>query len=109
MAPEADHSADARLAYDHVVKELTAHGAQASSMFGMPCLKLSKKAFAGYYQGDMVFKLRGAEHARALSLPGAHLFDPSSMGRPMKEWVQVPGDSAAQWPGLAHAALHTVA
>ena len=37
----------------------------------------------------MVFKLEGDDHAQALALPGAQLFDPMG-GRPMKAWVQVP-------------------
>jgi len=73
-------------------------------MFGMPTLKIGRKAFAGNHDGDMVFKLSGAAHARALGLPGAHLFDPMG-GRPMKEWVVVPVAQAAMWAELAHAAL----
>jgi hypothetical protein len=108
MASQSDEPDGARLAFDRVVEDLTADGAQAGSMFGMPSLKISGKAFAGYYHGDMVFKLQGADHERALSLPGAHLFDPSGLGRPMKAWVQVPADSGEEWPDLGHAALHTV-
>jgi hypothetical protein len=49
----------------------------------------------------MVFKLEGEAHATALALPGAMLFDPSGMGRPMKAWVRVPLEQASQWPRLA--------
>jgi hypothetical protein len=55
----------------------------------------------------MVFKLSGAPHAEALGLAGAQLFDPMG-ARPMKEWVQVPGTHAKQWPRLARAALEYV-
>jgi hypothetical protein len=52
----------------------------------------------------MVFKLTGAEHASALALSGARLFDPMG-GRPMKQWVEVPHAHAARWAELARAAL----
>lgn len=107
MAPHADSLPDARVAYDRVVEDLTADAAEAGHMFGMPCLKASGKAFAGYFEGDMVFKLRGVDHERALSLPGAHLFDPSGQ-RPMKEWVQVPSAASGAWLDLGRAALRTV-
>ena len=104
----ADPTADPRAAYEAVVADMTPSPATASKMFGMPCLKSAEgKAFAGLYQDAMVFKLRGPDHARALGLPGAHLFDPSGM-RPMKDWVVVPADSAGVWPELAEAALRSV-
>ena len=77
-----------------------------SRTFGMPSLKTSRgKAFAGLYQEAMVFKLNEPERSAALSLQGAHLFDPGAMGRPMKEWVVVPHAHAAQWEDFAQAAL----
>ena len=56
----------------------------------------------------MVFKLTGEDHAAALALEGAELFDPSGMGRAMKEWVVVPPDQAEAWPDLADAAFDYV-
>ena len=56
----------------------------------------------------MTFKLRGPAHARALELAGARLFDPSAIGRPMKEWVEVPAASADRWDELAQEALKTL-
>jgi hypothetical protein len=101
---------DPRAEYDAVTAEIVVtSSAVRGVMFGMPCLKDNGKAFAGYYQEAMVFKLGGAEHATALALPGAHLFDPSGRARPMKEWVVVPAAHAAQWPALARAALLYVA
>lgn len=77
-----------------------------SRMFSMPCLKTSqRKAFAGFTREAMVFKLSQPEHARALALAGAYLFDPGGMGRPMKEWVVVPAAHAAEWEDLAQAAF----
>ena len=80
-------------------------GVKASSMFGMPTLKLDGKALAGLYGDAMVFKLSGEAHAEALSLRDAHLFDPSGLGRPMKAWVVVPIAHAANWEHLAELAL----
>src|SRR4051794_23294871 len=74
-------------------------------MFGMPCIKNDGKAFAGYYNGAMVFKLTAPEHAEALSLSGARLFDPSGMGRAMKEWVEVPAEHTSRWAELGRAAI----
>jgi len=99
-------SIDSRNNYDAVASEITAtSSATSGKMFGMPCLKHNGKAFAGFYQGAMVFKLRAPQHAEALALPGARLFDPSGRGRPMKEWVEVPGEHASRWLELAREAL----
>jgi hypothetical protein len=97
---------DATAHYEAIGAELEATlGATHGTMFGMPCLKLGGKAFAGLYRGAMVFKLRGDAHAQALALPGARLFDPSERGRPMKEWVEVPGEHAARWLEFGQQAL----
>jgi hypothetical protein len=101
---------DATAQYEMIVAELEASlGATHGKMFGMPCLKLGGKAFAGLYREAMVFKLRGDAHAQALALPGARLFDPSERGRPMKEWVEVPSEHAAHWLSFGQQALAGVA
>jgi len=75
-----------------------------ASMFGMPGIKRrGGKAFCGLYGEDMIFKLQGEDHAQALSLEGAHLFEPMA-GRPMKAWVQVPPEHEAQYADLARSA-----
>ena len=56
----------------------------------------------------MVFKLNKEFHADALSLDGAVLFDPSSKGRPMKEWVQLPYTYKNEWSKFAIAAANYV-
>lgn len=91
--------------YEAIAAALAGSGAVSARMFGMPTLKVGGKAFAGYGDGYMTFKLAGAEHARALALPGAALFDPSGRGRPMKEWVEVPAVASGEWEALARAAL----
>jgi hypothetical protein len=75
-----------------------------ASMFGMPGIKRrGGKAFCGLYGDDMIFKLEGEDHAHALGLQGAHLFEPMA-GRPMKAWVQVPPEHEMQYEDLARAA-----
>ena len=99
-------STDPRAEYDAVASEIIATSSSITGqMFGMPCLKNNGKAFAGYYHGAMVFKLGAPTHADALALPGARLFDPSGLGRPMKEWVVVPDEYASRWPEFAREAL----
>jgi hypothetical protein len=79
----------------------------SGSMFGMPCAKVTGKAFMGAYGGGVVFKLDPDARERALALPGATLFDPMG-GRPMREWVVVPSAHQAAWTELAEAALAKV-
>lgn len=72
-----------------------------SQMFGKKCFKSDGKAFVCFFQNCMVFKLSTDQHAHALGIDGAKLFDPSGKGRPMKEWVQVPFEHATYWPEFA--------
>lgn len=96
--------------FEKVMAELgESDHATAGKMFGMPCGNIGGKACAGLYQDDMVFKLGGEAHAKALALAGAHLFDPSGMGRAMKEWVVVPNEHSAKWPDIGGRALAYVA
>ncbi len=96
---------DPQVLYTEIGDELRiTDEAQSSKMFGMPCLKIGGKAFAGFHQEQMVFKLRGAVLTEALSLNGVTSFDPMG-GRPMKEWVQVPYALAERWMALAKQAL----
>ena len=83
------------------------HNAEISKMFGMPCMKIKSKAFCGLFNDDMIFKLSGDSHAKALTLKGTKLFDPMG-GRPMKEWVQVPVKYADHWKEFAGASLKYV-
>ena len=96
--------------YEDVVSEMMATlPAMSGKMFGMPCLKNSNgKAFAGYFEGTMVFKLGGASHAEALALSGAKLFDPSERRRPMKEWIVVPFGHSSRWLEFARKAFDYV-
>ncbi len=94
--------------YERIATELVSTGATSGKMMGMPTLYLGGKAFAGLFGNAMTFKLAGPDHAAALELPGAALFDPSGRGRPMKAWVQVPLECAPQWRSLADQAMRTI-
>jgi hypothetical protein len=96
--------------YDDICDALTAwhEDVRRSVIFGMPCLKKSGRVIAGFSRRDvgMVFKLtEPGAHARALALPGAHLFHPGGGETVFKEWVVVPPDQADEWEGLAMDAL----
>jgi hypothetical protein len=82
--------------------------AEQSQMFGKPCFKINGKAFACFFQNEMVFKLPGDTLKKALSLEGSRLFDPSGKNRPMKEWVQVSSDHSDKWTNFAKAAVKYV-
>jgi hypothetical protein len=79
----------------------------SGAMFGMPCAKAGGKAFLGWTDGGVVFKLDQEPRERALALAGAHLFEPMA-GRPMREWVVVPAEHQQRWPELAEKALTTI-
>ena len=91
----------------HVVGENIPNGV-ASQMFGKKCYKVEGKALVCFFQDCMVFKLAGEDHAKALDLPDAKLFDPSSKGRPMKAWVQLNFENRAKWDGFAQSALKSL-
>ncbi|MFI6299286.1 hypothetical protein ACIBEJ_47380 [Nonomuraea sp. NPDC050790] len=95
--------------FRQVGAELADLGVRISRMMGSPALKdQAGKVFASlWHDSAMVFRLvrDTAEHAAALELPGASLFDPSGQGREMKDWVVVPHSSAGQWTDLAEVAL----
>ncbi|MFI6633304.1 hypothetical protein ACIBI7_30860 [Nonomuraea fuscirosea] len=94
--------------FEQVGAELADLGVRISRMMGRPALKdQTGKVFASLQRdGAMVFRLvrETPEHAAALRLAGASLFDPSGQGREMKDWVVVPHTSAGQWTDLAEAA-----
>lgn len=96
--------------YKELVDDVLAQNpdVQASKMMGMPCVKRGGKMVAGFSRGDeaMTFKLTDpAEHAEALALEGAHLFDPGGNNRPFKQWVVVPSAHADEWERLLQRAL----
>jgi hypothetical protein len=103
-------AAPGRDRYDDICDALTAwhEDVRRSVIFGMPCLKKSGRVIAGFPRsgGGMVFKLTDPEaHARALALPGAHVFRPGGGDTVFKQWIVVPPDQADEWEALAMDAL----
>jgi hypothetical protein len=97
-------------ALDRIAAELGAEWDIAiGTWFGMPCLKAGGKVFAALWSGDLACKLSGEARAEALRLDGARLFDPRGQGRPMKEWVQIPGEHGPVWSRYARLACAYVA
>ena len=97
-----------RATYDEIVDAITAWHPEcrASKVFGMPCVKRSGRVVFGLSRTGMVFKLTDPEtHARALAVPGAHLFDPSGRGGHFKQWVVVPPEQADECEPLAAEAV----
>jgi len=80
----------------------------AGNLFGKPCLKVAGKAFVAQHRDAVVFKLPSPHREEALAFDGAALWDPSGKGKPMKEWIAVPGSAEARFPDLAVAALEFV-
>jgi hypothetical protein len=98
-------SAETQRRYEEIAAGLEGAGVKASSMFGMPTLKLNGKALGGLWGDAMTFKLAPEALAEALRIAGARQFDPSGLGRPMKAWVVVPLAQSGEWERLAGLAL----
>ncbi len=88
--------------YEAFVKRYTARHEEVvcGSLFGMPCLKVGKKAFAGSFDGGLALKL-GENVDAAMAIEGATAFDPSGKGRPMKGWAVVPASAKRRWSKFA--------
>ena len=84
-------------------------GTTISQMFGTPCLKTSKKAFAAFYKDEMIFKL-GQQEVNLFKdqYIGSVNWDPSGKNRAMKDWLQVPKEFSNDWADLAEQALDYV-
>jgi TfoX/Sxy family transcriptional regulator of competence genes len=76
------------------------------SMFGYPALFLNGNMFAGTFQDKVVARLADADREKALK-SGIDRFEPMP-GRPMKEYLVVPGSDVtkpavlASWLERAH-------
>ena len=95
-------------AFENFVDTFDAEDVVRGSLFGMPCLKRGKKAFAGSYDGGLVVRLTPEQAEQAAALPGATSFDPSGKGRPMKGWVVLPPAQSDAWLEWAAAAYDGV-
>ena len=81
---------------------------ERTKFFGKECLSAHGKVIAVLWEGDVVFKLAGEDHARALKLDGARLWNPRGKGHPMREWVQVPRLHSEEFEDLGEAAYEYV-
>jgi hypothetical protein len=73
--------------YEKLIASFSDHaGVSVSQMFGKACLKINGKAFVAQHLEVVIFKLSGVDHARALALSGATLWDPSGKGREKNGW-----------------------
>ncbi len=89
-------------AYEDLAKSLEEAGIKKSNMFGMPVLKLGRRPIGGLDSDGIMFKLPvdSPEMKLALSLNGAHLFQPSmknKKGPLMKQWVIVPMEHSEKY------------
>ncbi|NYE96179.1 hypothetical protein FHU41_002429 [Psychromicrobium silvestre] len=102
-----ESSEQAVAAFEAVAEELAGSGTVPGNTFGARALMVDKKAIACLHGEAMAFKLGrdSSEHAKALALAGATLFDPSGMHRPFKDWVEIPVEFEERWLGFAQAAL----
>ena len=92
--------------YEKICSELiTKKNVNTGNLFGKACIKLETKAFAAFHKDEMVFKLTVPEQKEIITLKGAHPWDPSGSGRPMKEWICLPATHVKFWPELAEKSL----
>lgn len=96
---------EARERFDEVIDHLMVErDVVRAPLFGLPAAKVvGGKAFVGMFGDGIVAKLGGDDHAAALALDGAGLFDPMG-GRPMREWVVIPFAHADTWDAYVRAA-----
>ena len=82
-------------------------GVTVTEMFGKPTIKVGVRSVACVYNEGMAFKLGvgTAEHDKALSLPGANVFDPSGTGRAIRDWAWIPTEHRECWLEFADAAV----
>jgi hypothetical protein len=99
---------DAR--FTELLDDLKMLGVTQSTSFGKRGMTADGKVIACFLDDSMAFKLGASspEHAAALELSGAALWDPSGMGRPFKDWVRVPDAHREAWGRLAEQALHHI-
>ncbi|APF40793.1 hypothetical protein [Neomicrococcus aestuarii] len=107
MKRNEEPTPEAQAEYERIGEEMASVGVARGKMFTSQALLLNGKAIACLMGSSMAFKLgrENLELERALSLDGAVLFDPSGMGRPFKDWAEVPQSGMEEWAGLAEAAL----
>jgi len=99
-----------KLLYTAIGQELVEHcGITVGQMFGKPCFKKGNKAFAAFFNDEMVFKLGREKNELILNkYPGTLNWDPSGKGRNMKDWFQISSEYKSDWKELSKRALNFV-
>jgi hypothetical protein len=97
---------EAQEQYDKIADGLASQpNVRRVKMFGKPCVSVNGNGFLALFEDGLAAKLSSQDRSAALSLEGAQLWDPSGMGRPMKEWVFIPSEHLPEWGSFAEAAL----
>ncbi|MGA9103024.1 hypothetical protein [Aeromicrobium sp.] len=93
--------------FEDVVEELSPRGVTAGRMFGARSMMLNGKAVACLTHGMLAVKLGRdePEHAAALALEGAEVWEPGGQGKPFHDWVALPPEQVDEWSRLAGAAV----
>jgi hypothetical protein len=99
---------DAR--FTHILGDLKMLGVTQSQMFGRRGMMADGKVIACYLDDSVAFKLIAGspEHAQAMALDGADLWEPGDMGRKFKDWVRIPESHQDEWGRYAEIALHRI-
>ena len=93
--------------YEAIADDLVARGATRAQMMGRPILKAGSTMFAAHIGGDRLAVKLGrdsAEHAEALTLPGATVWSPGDSGRLFYDWVALPASAEDDWMRFAEIA-----
>jgi hypothetical protein len=93
--------------FEDVVEELSPRGVTAGRMFGARSMMLDGKAVACLTHGLLAVKLGRdePEHAAALALEGAEVWEPGGQGKPFHDWVALPPEQVDEWSQFAGAAV----
>jgi hypothetical protein len=93
--------------FEDAVEELRPRGVSAGKMFGARSMMLEGKAVACLTHGMLAVKLgrEEPEHAAALALDGAQVWEPGGKGRPFHDWVALPVERSDDWGHFAEAAV----
>jgi hypothetical protein len=93
--------------FEDVVEELSPRGVTAGRMFGARSMMLNGKAVACLTHGMLAVKLGrdDPEHAAAVALEGAEVWEPGGQGKPFHDWVALPPELVDQWPRFAGASV----
>jgi hypothetical protein len=93
--------------YDRLIDEFTDEGVVKGTIFGSLGFMLDGKAVGCVRDDSAAFKLGAGTLllADALKLDGAEQFDPGRMGRPWRDWIELPLSEVDHFSRLLQAAV----